>query len=713
LADGDKDIEVQFTDQKNEIGDLSRTMDIFLEKTIEMERMREEQKEAETRFKSLFENSDVSIWNQDLSRVHLRLEELRRSGVSDLRQHLEDNPQAATDLAGKIRVVQVNDATLSLFAAESKEDVINRIDRVLASDAFGLIVDELCAIWDKQQIFRAETELPTFDGRRINAIISFRIPETEEGFRDVPVSVIDITERKRSELALKQSERRFDLALRSTKDGIWDWIVDTNELFLSPRWKQMLGYTEEDFSAGDDPFPKLLHRDDLVRVYGAIGEFFDSSESRYEQEFRLRHKDGHYLTVQATAFAERDEQGRVTRFTGRHTDVTQIRETEKQLLQAQKMEAVGHLTGGVAHDFNNLLAIVNLNLGQVQKEMTDDPRLLEMVRRALSAVDRGATLTQRLLSFSRQQALMPVSADLDVLLSGLDDMLRRALGETVEIRIKPASDAWPVFVDAHQLESAILNLALNARDAMPDGGRLTIETANAHLDQQYVSDHDELEAGDYVMLAVSDTGFGIPADKLPRVIEPFYTTKEVGKGSGLGLSMVYGFVKQSKGHFNIYSELGKGTSVKLYLPRDHTHAKDNPTAEDAETPVFEGHERILVVEDEWEVRRAAVEILRLEGYDVFEAADGREALKKLKELDNVDLLFTDVVLPKGISGPALAEKADRLQPGIRALFTTGYAEQAVIRNGVLDKGVNLISKPYSRTELLGRVRATIEAEAAA
>ena len=711
LADGDRSVEVKFTDQNNEIGDLSRTMEVFRQKSIEMDHMREEQRNAERRFQRLFENSEVSIWNEDFSEAYAALEKLRDQGVVNLRQFLDASPQTARAMTTMVKVVQVNESTLKLFGATAENGAFHQIDMLFGQNAIEVFIGQLCAIWDRRQDFRSEAVMRTVDGRSIDVIISFRVPETEEGFHSIPVNIIDITERKRSELALKKSERRFDLALRSTQDGIWDYIQETDELFISPRWKEMLGYADQEIKSDIDPFPGFLHPDDRPRVLGAIEEFFNGREIRYEQEFRMRNKDGHYLTVQATAFAERDVDGKVTRFAGRHTDVTEIRETEHQLLQAQKMEAVGHLTGGIAHDFNNLLAIISLNMGLMQEEVAGNPELEELAGRTLSAVNRGATLTQRLLSFSRRQALSPETTDLGRLIAELEDMLRRTLGETVKVRMDPTQGLWPVSVDAHQLESAILNLALNARDAMPDGGTLIIETANAHLDEAYASTHDEVDAGDYVLMTISDTGIGMPQETLERVIEPFFTTKEVGKGSGLGLSMVYGFIKQSKGHFSIASTVGEGTKVKLFLPRDTSPMSLGAGAEVDGTPSVQGHERILVVEDEEEVRRVAVEILRMEGYDVVEAGDGVEALETLENEGPVDLLFSDVVLPNGMSGPALAKKAEEIQPGLKAFFTTGYADGEAVQDAALDSGTNLISKPYARMDLLARIRAAIDSSA--
>jgi CheY-like chemotaxis protein len=320
-----------------------------------------------------------------------------------------------------------------------------------------------------------------------------------------------------------------------------------------------------------------------------------------------------------------------------------------------------------------------------------------------TAAQRGAELTQRLLAFARKQALAPQVVDLNALLAGIDPMLRRTLGEHIEIEIVRAAGLWPAQVDPGQLENALLNLCLNARDAMPAGGRLTLETANARLDADYAERNAEVVPGAYVMVAVTDTGTGIAPAQLQRVFEPFFTTKEKGKGTGLGLAMVYGFVKQSAGHVSVYSEPGQGTSVRVYLPR--AAAGEAPAVQDAdETAPQGGRGTILLVEDDDAVRRYALTQLRMFGYTVIEAAEGRSALAQIEQRSDIDLLFTDVVMPGGMNGRELADAARRLRPGLRVLYTSGYTENAIVHHGRLDEGARLLAKPYRRSELDRAVR---------
>ncbi len=390
-------------------------------------------------------------------------------------------------------------------------------------------------------------------------------------------------------------------------------------------------------------------------------------------------------------------------------EVAERTKAEEALRQAQKMEAVGQLTGGIAHDFNNMLAVVIGSLDIAERRLAkgdaDVARYLENVR---AGATRASALTQRLLAFSRQQPLAPQVIDLNRLVTEMSELLRRTLGEQVDLETVVAGGLWLTSVDPHQLESAIVNLAVNARDAMPAGGSLTIETANAYLDDRYAEAHVGLPAGQYVMIAVTDTGEGMPPETLAKVFDPFFTTKPVGKGTGLGLSMVYGFVKQSGGNVKIYTELGRGTTVKLYLPRYLGPATAAASVgRVTATPAAAGGETILVVEDDPQVRQMSVQALIELGYTVLQAASGDEALAQLRTTRGIDLLFTDVVMA-GMSGRQLADEVLREFPGIKVLFTTGYTKNAVVQNGVLEPGVAMIAKPFSISDLAQKVRAVLD-----
>ncbi len=381
---------------------------------------------------------------------------------------------------------------------------------------------------------------------------------------------------------------------------------------------------------------------------------------------------------------------------------------EEALRQAQKMEAVGQLTGGIAHDFNNMLAVVLGSLDLLGRRLApDDARARRYVDAALDGARRAATLTQRLLAFSRQQPLQPETIDVNRLVAGMSDLLRGSLGGGVQLETVLAGGLWPIHADPNQLENILLNLGINARDAMNGEGRLTIETHNCHLDDRYVAAEIGVAAGQYVLIAVTDAGAGMPPEVVAKAFDPFFTTKGVGKGTGLGLSQVYGFVKQSGGHVKIYSEVGVGTTVKLYLPRLIGAAADAAAADEPGTPVGgDGHELILVVEDEPGVRAISVEALRDLGYRVIEA-DCAAAALRLLDAHDVDLLFTDIVMPE-MNGAKLVEAARAVRPGLKVLFTTGYTRNAVVHNGVVDAGVELIGKPFTIDALAAKVRGVLD-----
>jgi PAS domain S-box-containing protein len=387
-------------------------------------------------------------------------------------------------------------------------------------------------------------------------------------------------------------------------------------------------------------------------------------------------------------------------------DVTERLKLERQLAQVQKMDAIGQLTGGVAHDFNNILTIITGTIDLLHEGVEDRPQLAAITRMIDDAATRGADLTKQLLAFARKQSLQPRETDLNALMTGAAKLLRPTLGEQIEIESALSTDAWPAMIDPSLLTSAVLNLAINARDAMPDGGQLTLETRNVMLDEAYAAQNPEVIPGPYVMVAVSDTGTGIPPEIRDKVFDPFFTTKEAGKGTGLGLSMVFGFIKQSGGHIKIYSEVGHGTSIKMYLPRATGAAASAQDAAPART--HGGTETVLVVEDDRLVRSNVVMQLASLGYKTIEAASGPEALRLAKGGEAIDLLFTDVVMPGGISGRDLARQIAQDKPDIRVLFTSGYTENAVVHHGRLDRDVLLLSKPYRKTDLARMVRTALD-----
>ena len=380
---------------------------------------------------------------------------------------------------------------------------------------------------------------------------------------------------------------------------------------------------------------------------------------------------------------------------------------EAQLRQMQKMELIGQLTGGIAHDFNNMLAIVigSLDLARRRLSGAEHPQVTQCLNNAREGAQRAAVLTARLLAFSRQQPLAPQLLDPNKLVGGMSELLRRTLGENIHVETVLAGGLWRTFADPAQLESAIINLAINARDAMPTGGKLTIETANSDLDERYARAHAEVEPGQYVLISVSDTGTGMAPEVVERAFDPFYTTKGAGKGTGLGLSQVFGYVKQSGGHVKIYSEIGRGTTVKVYLPR-HLGAASTTLADEAEKaalPLGTPDTIVLVVEDEEPVRHMTVDALRELGYTVVQASDGKEALRHLQLQPRVDVMFTDIVMPD-MTGRELVDQARKSRPDLKVLYTTGYTRNAVVHNGVLDRDVAFLPKPFTLEQLAAKIR---------
>ncbi len=544
-----------------------------------------------------------------------------------------------------------------------------------------------------------------------------------------------------------ESDELLVLAQEAGRVGIFEWQVQAGTVRLSPKFLSLYGITE--FDGRYESWLNCIFREDQPRIVHMLDDAFATQARDLLAEFRIiSPADGSLKWMETRCIIFYDGAGQAIRVVGVNVDVTerkrdlaQIRaftetleeavkertreleaenearkKAEESLRQAQKMEAVGQLTGGVAHDFNNLLTIVLGGLDVIGRQIATleaSPAVARIVRAremALQGAQRAVTLTNRLLAFSRQQPLDPKPFDANKLVGGICELLRRTLGEAVALETVLAGGLWRAHADANQLESALLNLTLNARDAMPEGGKVTIETANCYLDEAYVTSLAEpVEPGQYVMVAVADTGMGMDKPTLERSIEPFFTTKDIGKGTGLGLSQVYGFVRQSAGHIKLYSEPGEGTTVKIYLPR-HVGAEElaDDTDRARSTVGAIGVECILVVEDDDPLRMYTAEMLTELGYGVLEAANGAAALEILNQRQEIDLLFTDIIMPGGMNGRQLADEAVRRRPGLKVLFTTGYTRNAIVHHGRLDPGVEMISKPFSFDELGAKVRAILD-----
>jgi PAS domain S-box-containing protein len=531
-----------------------------------------------------------------------------------------------------------------------------------------------------------------------------------EAFEDgepIFVGVIrDLTERRAAEKALRESSERMRAVVETAVDGVI--LIDAfgNILMFNPACQRLFGYRAYEVIGQNVrmlmPQPYRGEHDSYIANYRKTGEAKIIGAGREVTGLR---KDGSIFPMDLSVGEAKQEGESI--FVGIIHDLSSRKRTEEQLVQAQKMETVGQLSGGIAHDFNNLLTVILGNAEALALRLKADKELRHLADNVADAAERGAQLTQRLLAFSRRQILQPTSIDCNALVENIQVLLRRTLREDIDLRVKVSPRPVRALADAAQLESALLNLALNAQDAMPKGGVLTLTTEEIELDPDSLGPAADVRAGCYVSVSVTDDGTGMDADTLAHVFEPFFTTKEIGKGSGLGLSMVYGFAKQSNGHVTIYSELGLGTSVRLYLPIADALAEVALRSHEAPT-ALNGDETVLVVEDDPFVRRHVIVSLESLGYRVMVAGNGREALDILQTGDRPALLFTDVVMPGGMNGMQLAEQARRIAPKMKVLFTSGYPQEALASRGQVDPDARILTKPYRKAELARRVREALD-----
>ncbi|NKE68067.1 PAS domain-containing protein [Ramlibacter sp. RBP-2] len=512
----------------------------------------------------------------------------------------------------------------------------------------------------------------------------------------------DVHDLKLSMEAIRISEERFRLLAKGTQDAIWDWDMRADRLWWNTGVETLFGFRPDEGQASIESWSRGVHPDDREATIGGVRQAVAAGADAWSGNYRFRRRDGTYAWVSGRTHVIRGSDGAPVRMIGSIADITERVALEEQLRQAQRLDSLGRLTGGVAHDFNNLLTVIVGNAELLTEQLAAQPRLAALAGMVVQAADRAAELTRHLLAFARKQPLQPRAVDANELVANMAPLLQRTLGTHVEIVLAPADGLWRALVDPAQLDNALLNLCVNARDAMPQGGRLTIATANREVSAQEARLHHGLQAGAYVVLSVSDTGTGIAPEHLRRVFEPFFTTKVPGKGIGLGLAMVYGFAKQSEGHVDISSEPGQGTTVKLFLPRTLDAGVAAPPEADA-APAPGQHETILLVEDDRMVLRYAHEQLVALGYRVVPAETPARALEIIRGREPIDLLFTDMVMP-GMNGRQLAEHAARLRPRLKVLYTSGYAEGGVVHGGRVDEGVHLLSKPYRREELARRLR---------
>jgi PAS domain S-box-containing protein len=598
-----------------------------------------------------------------------------------------------------------------LNVSPSAKDVLGyQPDEMIGRSAIEFVhPDDLANTRNEMRAARSGRAMRNFECRYLHQD-GHAVPLSWSGVWSEPVqkhffSGRDMTGQIRAEEGLRDSERMA----RGIIDTALDAFVQMDERGVVIDWNRqaeaIFGWRREE--AVGKLLAELIvpdaHRE---RHTQGLARFLDTAEPRILGKRLLieaRRRDGEEIKIELSVTALRRRDGYL--FNGFMRDMTDKLAADEQLRQAQKMDTVGQLTGGIAHDFNNILTVITGTIEILEDGVRGDPGLVEIARMIDEAAVRGAELTQRLLAFARRQPLQPRTTDINTLIVDAAKLLRPTLGEHIEVESVFEDDAWPALVDPSQLSTALINLALNARDAMPDGGKLVLETGNVHLDDSYARAHAEVQPGPYVMIAVSDTGQGIPAAIRDKVFDPFFTTKGVGKGTGLGLSMVYGFIKQSNGHIKIYSEEGHGTTIKIYLPRAGEQVED--AAAQPTLAIEGGSETILVVEDDPLVRNYVAAQLASLGYTTLTAANGAEALARIDDGEEFDLLFTDVIMPGAMNGRQLADEAVRRRPGIAVLFTSGYTENAIVHHGRLDPGVLLLAKPYRKSDLARMVRTAL------
>jgi len=545
------------------------------------------------------------------------------------------------------------------------------------------------------------------DGSAVWVVQNASVERQRDGGEVFEGTMIDITERKLTNLAIEEWKRRYDAAVLASGQIIYDWDPVSRQTTFGGALQEILGYAPEEFALNTEAWRALIHPDDLQRYQDTVKNAVETSKP-FDLDYRVRRRDGSYRIMREQGRVAFESKGGAKHLVGFIADITEQRTLEAQFRQSQKMEAVGRLAGGVAHDFNNLLTVItgysDLLLASTSPQASVARERTEQIR---GAAERAATLTRQLLAFSRQQVLQPRRVNLNRVVSDFDKMLRRLIGEDIEVKTSLEEDLGLVEVDPGQIDQVLMNLVVNARDAMQQGGLLTLETANVRLDEAYRTQHSYITPGDYVRLTVSDTGVGMDADVRTHIFEPFYTTKEVGRGTGLGLSTVYGIVKQSKGYIEVYSEPGCGTSFKIHLPRVAPIEEESERRTRAAADK-RGTETILLAEDNEQLRELAALVLTSRGYRVLPAANIEEVEAICKqEQSKIDLLLTDVVMPR-MSGTEIASYVAKRRPGIRILYMSGYTADTTVHHGVLEQGVAFLQKPFTPGTLVAKVREVLD-----
>ena len=667
--------------------------------------------ETEQRYQRLFRGAPVPIWEQDFSGVCEALQGLKRSGVADLNGHLADHPELVRQLIGKVQIREANAAALQLFGARSGRQFIAWFERTFVPATLEPFADRLQALWEDREALLSQTvPVTTLDGRDLTVIVSMVIPSGQGGYRSVPVSALDVT----PNLNLRRREDELALILASTGEGIFGMDTAGRCTFINRAALAMLGYQDERALLGRDMHSLIHHtcRDGTPlppEDCPILRACCHDSMVRLEDEALWR-ADGTSFPADLSSYPMLRD-GAIVGTVVTFTDITDRKAKEAELVQSQKMDVVGQLTGSIAHDFNNLLAIILTNLNALDERLGDvaDAEIGEILDDANSAARDGTVLTRRLLAFSRRQPLEPQWIDLHVFIEHTCRFLRRVIGEGIELDVLRGDAPLPVCVDRQRLENTLLNLAINARDAMPAGGSLRIEARRQRVGADDSPLHPRLAAGSYALISVEDTGVGMSQDVLRQAVEPFYSTKPIGKGSGLGLSSAVEFARQCGGDLRIRSAPGRGTRVSLFLPEAVPAASD-AGRRSGPRGATAGSATVLVVDDERRMRRLARRTLSELGYQVLEAESPAAAARLLEQDVSVDLLFTDVVMPGEIDGRTLGQWAQQERPGFKVLLTSGFPQPADAEATLGAEPLPLLQKPYSKAQLKEALETLLDPE---
>jgi PAS domain S-box-containing protein len=648
-------------------------------------------------------------------------------GAQAFDKMLHGFPVALHAMDGSGRMLSANKYWTLLLGFDQEEVVTKSFSEFLPTESRSKLVTTIYPRYlVTGECIDEEIQMLRKDGTHVTVLLSMIAHRGEKGRLQRSICKIeDVTARRVAEMAVTRGDKRFRGAFDAAFHGLV--LVSTSGTIEQANVAARDFLARQDVEDWSQGFDELLHKDDRGLFLNGMRQLLADEIKSLQLDLRYMRPDGKVAHGTTAVSLVKDDNNQTEQLIVQIADSTEKKTIDERLLKAQKMEAIGQLTGGLAHDFNNLLTIIIGNLQLLDGKMAGDDKANARMREAIDAAQRGSDLTRQLLAVAKKQDLEPRDVGINALVRGMEPLIARTIGEQVELRVTTMEDEPHALIDPSQLESAILNLAINARDAMPKGGRISIETQAAYLDSHYAERNPGVASGNYVLVAVSDTGTGMSTELLEKVFQPFFTTKPIGKGTGLGLSMVYGFIKQSGGHIAVYSELGHGTSIKMYLPRRMTAKADAPVPAlplpelhiaglepVAETdtrilPTVVRRPRILVVEDQEAVRAVACGFLEDFGYDIIEASDGFEALSKLQENPDIDLMFSDVVMPGGMNGFDLAQAAQSMKPTLKIVHTTGYPKGAMVhQDEPRFKEGFIIMKPYRREDLQKMIKDALE-----